>query len=164
MSLSLLPFFFSVILSLLSLLALFSDSHIFLLVSQGAKGEVGEKGDSGPPGAAGPPGPRGTPGEDGPKGNLVSIWKSEFYLLWLSVSQSVTINATNMRGTKSFFGSTGPSWIPRRFRIPWRTWCQCESYCFVVFDFIINSSLIYMFLIILLCDIFHPGVRWCTRD
>lgn len=44
-----------------------------MLLSQGAKGDVGEKGDSGPSGAAGPPGPRGTPGEDGPKGNLVRV-------------------------------------------------------------------------------------------
>lgn len=53
-----------------------------MLVSQGAKGDVGEKGDSGPPGAAGPPGPRGIPGEDGPKGNLVSLcflWISAFF-------------------------------------------------------------------------------------
>lgn len=59
--------------SFLSFFLTFQWLTLHLLLSQGAKGDVGEKGDSGPSGAAGPPGPRGTPGEDGPKGNLVSL-------------------------------------------------------------------------------------------
>uniref|UniRef100_A0A3P9K2S7 Collagen, type V, alpha 3a n=1 Tax=Oryzias latipes TaxID=8090 RepID=A0A3P9K2S7_ORYLA len=57
----------------LSSFTLFHFQQLYLLMFQGAKGNVGEKGDAGAPGTAGPPGPRGVPGEDGPKGNLGPI-------------------------------------------------------------------------------------------
>lgn len=127
-----------------------------MLVSQGAKGDLGEKGDSGPPGTAGPPGPRGTPGEDGPKGNLVSLCLFGSFnfscsgchiSLFMSCQEYVVFN--------SLFLPIGPYWIPRRFRTPWRIWCQCE-YCH--YCFIIHLSLTYCLVISSTLHFYIQGV------